>query len=281
MGHTIARLVDWQTTALYEHLRDSSDLDVRAAQRGAVERTLLHLDELERLLLFVWRRQLAAMSSRALADVEGDAELGICTVGFADLVSYTRLAQRLGERELARLVSDFESRSSDVVVAGGGRVVKTVGDEILFTAPTPAGAAEIALSLAETMNAAPDLPDVRVGLATGAVVSRLGDIFGATVNTASRLTAMAQPGTVLVDGTTAAGVTGEAGFQLDDSAVRAVRGMGLIRVGVLRRSPPPEPSRGALDNWDCDRCQRVNPASYETCLQCGSARVGARTGPPE
>jgi adenylate cyclase len=304
MGHSMARLVDWQTTAFYEHLRDSGELDAKAAQRGAVESSLRHLDEIERLLLFVWRRQLAAVTGRALADVERDAELGICTVGFADLVSYSRLAQRLEERELARLVSDFESRSSDIVVAGGGRVVKTVGDEILFTAATPAQGAAIALALAEAMRAAPDLPDVRVGLATGAVVSRLGDVFGATVNTASRLTAMAQPGSVLVDGTTAKSVAGDEAFALDASAVRAVRGLGLVRMGVLtRRTAPPavvpagtddgtdaDPPTGAdlptgpdpgapLDPgiWDCDRCLRVNPGGRDACVQCGAPRDEGRS----
>jgi adenylate cyclase len=168
-----------------------------------------------------------------------------------------------------------------VVVAGGGRVVKTVGDEILFVATTPTDAAAIALALAETMAAAPDLPDVRVGLATGPVVSRLGDVFGATVNIASRLTAMAQPGTVLVDGPTAAGALDDPSFELDDAAVRAVRGMGLIRVGVLRRRAEAAPADAAATatndeparNWDCARCLRVNVATAVVCRACGAPRT--------
>ena len=115
-------------------------------------------------------------------------------MGFADLVSYTRLSQRLEERELALLVDRFGRRSSDVIAGAGGRLVKTIGDEVLFVADTPAAAATIGLELAEAMAADPELPDVRVGIATGTVLTRMGDVFGRTVNLASRLTALAAPG---------------------------------------------------------------------------------------
>ena len=118
------------------------------------------------------------------------------SVGFADLVSYTRLSQRLEERELALLVDRF---GAPLVRRHrrrrGGRLVKTIGDEVLFVADTPAAAAMIGLELAEAMAEDPELPDVRVGIATGTVLTRMGDVFGSTVNLASRLTALAAPGT--------------------------------------------------------------------------------------
>ena len=130
----------------------------------------------------------------------------------------------------------FGQRSADVIAGSGGRLVKTVGDEVLFVADSAAAAALIGLELAETMAEDPMLPDVRVGIATGTVLTRMGDVFGRTVNLASRLTALAAPGTVLVDGDTAVALAGSEDFALDVEPARAVRGMGLVRPGVLRRT---------------------------------------------
>ena len=166
LGHNAARLVEWQVEALAEHLARSRGVSQEVALREAVDLSAEHLEELESLLVYAWRRQLAAVAGRVLAAREG-SDSGRLSVGFADLVSYSRLSQRLEERELAALVDRFGRLSSDVIAGSGGRLVKTVGDEVLFVADTPAAAAAIGLELAETMAGDPDLPDVRVGIATG------------------------------------------------------------------------------------------------------------------
>jgi adenylate cyclase len=235
MGHNAARLVEWQVDSLVEHLVRTRGLTADEAAREAVAMSATHAEELQALLAFVWRRQLAAASGRALASADGDPDSGVLAVGFADMVSFTRLAQRLDQRELAALVDRFDARSADVIAAAGGRLIKTVGDEVLFVSERPADAVRIGLELAETMAADPVLPDVRVGIATGAVVTRMGDVFGRTVNLASRLTALAQPGTVLVDRRTAEELVGHDEFDVDVERTRAVRGMGLVRPGLVRR----------------------------------------------
>lgn len=236
MGHNVARLVEWQSDAIAEHLVRTRGLAPDEALREAVDLSSDHLEELEALLTYAWRRQLAAVAARAMATRDADAVSGVLSVGFADLVSYTRLSQKLEERELAALVDRFGLRSADVIAGAGGRLVKTVGDEVLFVADTPAAAATIGLELAEAMAEDPMLPDVRVGIATGTVITRMGDVFGRTVNLASRLTALAAPGTVLVDGDTAEALSGSDDFALDVARTRAVRGMGLVRPGVVRRT---------------------------------------------
>ena len=97
------------------------------------------------------------------------------------------------------LVQRFEGLAADVVTAGGGRVVKTVGDEVLFTADEPGGRRRDRAGAVGADGRRRVVPDVRVGLAHGEVLRSLGDVYGPTVNLASRLTAMAQPGTVLTD----------------------------------------------------------------------------------
>src|SRR5665811_2239800 len=177
-------------------------------------------------------------SSRMVSDSEPtlDSSGVVRCVGFADLVSFTGLVRRLSERELARVVQRFESLASDVVTAHGGRVIKTVGDEILFVAIGAAPAAAIALDLVEAMGQDDVLPDVRVGVASGRVISRLGDVFGNTVNRASRLTAVARPRTVLVDDAIAASLASTSGFEMSVLRRRTLRGIGPVTPWVLRRA---------------------------------------------
>jgi adenylate cyclase len=89
-------------------------------------------------------------------------------------------------------------------------VIKTIGDEVLFTVADPAAAVEVALALtARGADEDDPFPAVRAGVAHGAVVRRLGDVFGSTVNAASRLTSAARPGSVLVDAGVHAALTAD------------------------------------------------------------------------
>ncbi|WP_034806674.1 adenylate/guanylate cyclase domain-containing protein [Intrasporangium oryzae] len=202
-------------------------------------RLTLLADRLEPLLVYAWRRHLSATVSRMMADADPES-YGLTkmrSVGFADLVSFTSLVRKMSERDLARLVSRFEALSADVITAHGGRLIKTVGDEVLFTTVGAAPAAAIALDLVETMSDDDLLPDVRVGMARGPIISRLGDVFGTTVNRASRLTAVAQAGSVLVDATLARELATLSGFVLTGQRRRILRGVGPVSPSLLRRAP--------------------------------------------
>jgi adenylate cyclase len=212
-----------------------------ATARAAAAKLADIADDLEPFLVYAWRRHLSAAISRMITDAEPiqDQSGVVRSVGFADLVSFTRLVRRLSERELARMVQRFESLAYDVVLAHGGRVIKTVGDEVLFVAIGAAPAAAIALDLVEAMAEDDVVPDVRVGMASGRVVSRLGDVFGNTVNRASRLTAVARPKTVLVDDAIAASLASTSGFETSVLRRRTLRGIGPVTPWVLRRAVQP------------------------------------------
>ncbi len=235
MGHHMARLVEWEYVALAEHLAGRDGLEPDEAGRAALATLAEQLSDFEAVMLYVWRRQLAATAGRVLAGRDEEVARRLRTVGFADLVSFTRLAQRLSERELAALVDRFESLSADVIASHGGRLVKTVGDEVLFLVPTARATAETGLDLAATMAADEIVPDVRVGLATGLVLTRLGDVFGSVVNLASRLTAMARPGSVLVDPATAQELGADERFALTALRARTMRGLGTVTPHLLTR----------------------------------------------
>jgi adenylate cyclase len=122
----------------------------------------------------------------------------VLAIGFADMVGYVLLSQHLTDDELAAVVRRFEEISHDIVIAAGGRVVKMIGDEVMFVVDEVAAAARIGLDLADAYADDDLLSDVRVGLALGPVLLRDGDYFGATVNLAHRIVNIGNPGTVLV-----------------------------------------------------------------------------------
>ena len=209
-----------------------------ATARAAAAKLAEIADDLEPLMIYAWRRHLSAAISRMVSDSEPTLDHSgvVRCVGFADLVSFTMLVRRLSERELARVVQRFEALASDVVTAHGGRVIKTVGDEVLFVAMGAAPGAAIALDLVHAMAEDDVLPDVRVGMASGQVVSRLGDVFGTTVNRASRLTAIAKPRTVVVDDALAASLASISGFEMSPLRRRTLRGIGSVTPWSLRRA---------------------------------------------
>lgn len=114
-------------------------------------------------------------------------------VGFADLVGYTASATAASAGALAAMVDDFEERVAHAVSRHGGRVVKLIGDEAMFVVEDPAQAGPIALELVAEFGAG-----IRVGMAHGSAVTLRGDYYGEVVNLASRLTGVADPGTVLM-----------------------------------------------------------------------------------
>ena len=239
LGQSTARLADWQTEAVGRLLTDRGELpdvdagldpesmDTIAARAGEL------IGPLGALLDYAWRRQLVAVLDRRLARAEAAAEEAVATVGFADLVGFTRLSRQLVDADLAALVESFEAASADVVAATGAQLVKTVGDEIFFVAPTAAVAVATAQRLHDVHRQLPEVPQVRIGLATGHVLRRMGDVFGATVNLASRLTAFARPGKTLVDAATAAEAEELPGVRLRQQAPRRVRGVGVVRAFEL------------------------------------------------
>ncbi|MFI6811402.1 adenylate cyclase regulatory domain-containing protein [Nonomuraea sp. NPDC050328] len=227
LGQTTARLAQWQAEIVIGAMLPGDGPPSDEELTRVMEAAGRLLPDLEQLLVHVWRAQLGAAGSRllALADLTDEAAPTRATlaVGFADLVSFTSRARELDERELAELVEGFESRAADVIAGHGARLVKTLGDEVLFTAPTAQVAAAVALDLVG--------PELRIGLAYGPVVPMMGDVFGTTVNLASRLTGLARPGTVLIDQALARHVAPERTRRLRR---RTVAGLGPVQPYLLR-----------------------------------------------
>ncbi|EHR52132.1 family 3 adenylate cyclase [Saccharomonospora marina XMU15] len=236
VGLHLSRLAEWQSQLLWSLIEEHPEL--AADQRQLVELVRQLLPELERVQNFVWRRHLAAYAGRALA-AEEDLESGTQVVGFVDMVGYTRMTRRVDEAQLGEVLERFEGLATELIAEHHGRVVKMIGDEVLFVSDSPADAAEIALSLTERTSADERLPAVRAGLAAGRVLSRFGDVYGSVVNLASRLTSMARPGTVLVDRELATELSRMPEYELRTRRPVSVRGYNRVRSAALRRTRDP------------------------------------------
>lgn len=121
----------------------------------------------------------------------------LCGVGFVDLCGFTALTGQLSPDELSYLLEAFNSTVSDVVHADGGRLVKFIGDAVMWVSRTPERLATAAADLVQHRRARDAGLQVRAGIAFGPALARDGDYFGVTVNLAARLVAAAQPGQIL------------------------------------------------------------------------------------
>lgn len=237
VGQTMARLADWQVATLSARVEQLEEGEEATGSRmGSALRLAEEVTPpFERLLLYSWRRHLAAASSRieALGAADEDLHTVVVTVGFADLVGFTAMSNEISEDRLADLVEIFESRCADVVAGRHGRVIKTLGDSVLFVSEDPVRGLQIALDIVEVIGRDGRLPDVRLGLATGSAIMRLGDVFGPPVNMAARLTGVARRNRVVVDQDTAALLPADL-FDTHAMPPRPVRGFGVVEPVAVR-----------------------------------------------
>jgi adenylate cyclase len=234
VGQTMDRLAEWEVATLVSQL-DKSKGD--SSKRDVALRLVEGIGpDFELLLTYVWRRHLVAAVARveSLGGAE-EEQLAEATVGFADLVAFSALTNRLDDDEIGDLVEVFESRSHDVVSRRGGRVVKTLGDSVLFMATTPEEGVEIAWDIVQVIGGDKRLPDVRVGLVTGSVVLRMGDVYGPAVNLAARLVGVARRNRVITDAHTAERLP-EHLYETRILPARPVRGFGDLEPVAVRRT---------------------------------------------
>jgi adenylate cyclase len=228
MGQGLSKLAEAQLD-VFRSL--SGGMTVEEAITTAASAATDVLPRLEDLVLFVWRRQFAAAVQRSLVTAQVDG-MPIQAIGFVDLVNFTRSTRAWDSRQLEQVLERFESALSLRVAAVGGRVVKTLGDGVLFITDQARAAVEVALDTVAAHASDPALPSVRVGIALGPVMVRLGDVFGEPVNIASRLSDEALSDTVLVDKHAAEVLEG---LDVKPLQRRSVRGYRSLTPYLVRR----------------------------------------------
>lgn len=243
LGQALSRVATAQVQVMERRLADAL---VEVGERGESELlesiTEVLIPGYEHFISYVWRRHLAAALRREVLDGSGGAR----TVGFVDLVDFTAGTRDLDDGELSALLERFQRIVYEQVTAVGGRVVKVLGDGVMFDTPNASAAATAALGLVRDAIRDDLLPGVHVGLASGHLLGLEGDLFGETVNRASRLTDLARSHTVLVDDATAQDLLAGGGCTLKRTRAHRLKGLGVVDTWVLRPNGPGEPSlRGA------------------------------------
>lgn len=234
IGITMARLADWEVGELVQHVADAAPAN--AEDPGGWVTARLG-ERFEDLLVYAWRRHLAAAIARmeAVRALDDDPHTTDLSVGFADIVGFTALSNEVSRERIGELVEVFEARCGDVITRENGRLIKSMGDAVLYVNDDPMAAFATAEGIINVIGRDPRMPDVRVGLATGGVVLRMGDVFGPPVNLAARLTQVARRNRIIVDHATADLLPSD---QVDSRPLpaRPVRGFGVVEPVAVRRA---------------------------------------------
>jgi adenylate cyclase len=237
VGLTMSRLADWEVSALVQR---SEEAYAAAGEESDGDPAAWLLEKygttFERLLVYSWRRHLAAALTRmeSVRAIDDDPHSTDLTVGFADIVGFTALSNELTRERIGDLVELFEARCGDVIATNHGRLIKSMGDAVLFVNDDPLAAFATAEGIINIIGRDSRMPDVRVGLASGPVVMRLGDVFGPPVNLAARLTQVARRNRIIVDAATAQLLPKD---QIESRPLppRPVRGFGILEPVAARR----------------------------------------------
>lgn len=156
------------------------------------------------------RAELARHAQAGLgADGPPDGPTEVIALGFVDLVGSTTWSQTLNLRDQNLALTRFESFAWSSAVLAGGHVIKTIGDEVFFAAPTAEAACEIALAVCRATEDDHVLPPARGAVGVGTVAPREGDYFGPLVNLLARLVKAGPPGGVVVTEAAAAELPSE------------------------------------------------------------------------
>lgn len=233
MAQAMSGLAVWQVELLHQILSHSNPPPEEWPDRLAAM-----LPRLEYVQNHVWRRHLVAAAGRMLSSPPDGTDLRTLVVGSSDLVGFTRLSRRITPTQLIDLVEEFHGIAADVTTGHRGRIVKTVGDAVLFVTDSPEDAAQLALDLLERTAASElELPELRTGLAIGPTLTRFGDIYGEVVDVATRLCTHARPGRILVDHALATVLDGDRRFRLRLRRPIAEPGYPKLQPWGLRRAP--------------------------------------------
>jgi adenylate cyclase len=165
------------------------------------------------------------------------------TVAFADLVGFTRLGEEVAPDELTRVADRLVELTGDTL-RGDVRLVKTIGDAAMLTAPEPGELLDVVLDLVAAADGeGEDFPQLRAGVASGEALSRAGDWYGRPVNLASRLTAIARPGSVLATREVRDAVRED--YQWSATGRRKIKGVdGQLTLYRARRQEPQDDGSG-------------------------------------
>ena len=200
LGSAMARLAEAESSMMRTA---SPDLNLARSHDELVTAQAYHratqlVPRIGAMIDAVHRQHLVAARAYFEGITTAESDTVVCGVGFADLSNFTVLTRLSTADQLSALLNDFSAVATDVIHTQGGRVVKFIGDAVMWVSATPEALAHAALALVRHPHASEAGVQVRAGLSFGSMLATGGDYFGTPVNLAARLVGAAQPGQVLV-----------------------------------------------------------------------------------
>ena len=238
-GQALSRMADAETRLFRKHF-----IDPLLADGVPIEQVVEKLDQVIPALLDltgvpleVGHRRHLAMAAQTLSLVGNEDATEELAVGFVDLVGFTQLSGDLGVDELGSVVTRFEELATTRCADLGVKMVKMIGDAVMFVSPEPVDVLETALAIVRDAQGDPVLPGARGGLARGPTLPVAGDYFGRPVNLAARLTAFARPETVVASKDFVEALP-EGYASVGSIGTRRLKGIGNVRLYKIRATRP-------------------------------------------
>jgi len=211
VGSSMSRVADAAQSLFHgeveRHLVESMDNATELVRRTLEAQSLaMDLSSVLHMMMRQHLDQSIVRARQAYVATSRTELMAPMVIGFVDLVGFTSRSVELDAESLADLVTRFEATANDTITTSGGRLVKLIGDEVMFVAVAPEDGVRIADALLRAFGSSPDLTP-RGGMAYGPVLARAGDYFGSIVNLAARLVDQAVPGEILLTDDLASQVT--------------------------------------------------------------------------
>jgi len=263
---TINRVVGRAMATIASALRDTmetllaqTDVDESARGLRAAEATEALLPDFEQVLVYALGehvRELVRLEAGTRLARAGEPDVREVGIAFADLVDFTGLGDRVAPNELAEVAERLETLAFDALQPGVS-VVKTIGDEVMLASPDLPALVATVLDLIRAAEApGSDVPRIRAGAAAGPARHRAGDWYGRTVNLASRLTALAEPGALVGEPGIVAATPSATWARVGQREVRGFE----APVEVSSARPPARTSTAAGEETGSDRVGGHRPA---------------------
>lgn len=226
IGNSLSRIAEAGISLFYVNIegpmraRGTTERALAEASLGATEA----IRNLQVLLSGLTRGHMEVAIQRfRKAQLGRSVDTAHMTVGFVDLVGFTTLSSRISTRELADVIERFEQTAYDVVTRRGCRLVKLIGDEVMFVTLDAGAACDAALALFEEFAGDPSVKP-RGALAAGDLLVRGGDYYGPIVNLASRVAELAVPNELLATAAVAEDA-GPSAFRFEPAGKRMLKGL--------------------------------------------------------
>lgn len=245
-GQALSRIADAETRIFRKHFIDP------LLRRGVgpdeildqVDQVVPALLDLTGVPLEVGHRRHLSMAAQTLSLVGNESATEELAVGFVDLVGFTRLSDDVGVDGLGSVVTRFEELATTRCADLGVKMVKVIGDAVMFVSPEPVDVLEAALAIVRDAHDDPVLPSARGGLAVGPTLPVAGDYFGGSVNLASRLTAFARAETVVISQDFLDALP-EGYASVSSIGPRRLKGIGHVRLYKVRATHPETDDAGS------------------------------------